>query len=142
MLRRRDLVEEAASNGADRSRDSSLPRVGDDESVIGPDDFFSGSYSFARGVRIQGRVEGAIESRGHIVVEEQAQVTGDIVAREVTVAGRYDGRTVCRGRFRITPTGFVTGEINTNLLIIEEGGYFGGELRMKERVIAGRREEL
>ena len=141
MLRRVDL-NERTSNGAEPPRASSLPNIGGEESVIGPDDFFSGSYSFARGVRIQGRVEGAIESRGHIVIEEQAQVTGDIVAREVTVAGRYDGRTVCRGRFRITPTGFVTGEINTNLLIIEEGGYFGGELRMKERVIAGRHDEL
>ncbi|ACZ41852.1 protein of unknown function DUF583 [Thermobaculum terrenum ATCC BAA-798] len=104
-----------------------------DESVIGPDDFFSGNYKSERGVRVQGRVEGSIESKGHIFIEEQAQVNADLVAEDITVAGRYNGKVECRRRFEITPTGIVTGEINTDLLVVQEGGYFDGKLKMKDR---------
>jgi cytoskeletal protein CcmA (bactofilin family) len=109
-----------------------------DESVIGPDDFFSGNYRSHRGVRVQGRVEGSIESSGHVLIEEQAQVTADMTAENITVAGRYNGKVECRHRFEITPSGIVTGEINTDLLVVQEGGYFDGKLKMKERSGTGR----
>ena len=109
-----------------------------DESVIGPEDYFSGNYRSERGVRVQGRVEGSVESRGHILIEQQAQVSADMNAEDITVAGRYNGKVECRRRFEITPTGIVTGEINTDLLVVQEGGYFDGKLKMKERAAAGR----
>jgi cytoskeletal protein CcmA (bactofilin family) len=109
-----------------------------EESIIGPDDFFNGNYKSERGVRVQGRVEGAVESKGHILIEEQAQVSADMSAEDITVAGRYNGKVECRRRFEITPTGIVTGEINTDLLVVQEGGYFDGKLKMKERSNAGR----
>lgn len=130
MLRRRDLDIQKASAPA-------IAKSVEEESLIGPDDLFDGAYKFSRGVRIQGRVEGSIESRGHVIIEEQAQVKGDIVAREVTVAGRYDGKARCRGCFHITSGAIVTGEINTNVLIVEEGGYFDGEFKMSERLVFG-----
>lgn len=104
-----------------------------DESVIGPDDFFNGNYKSERGVRVQGRVEGSIESKGHILIEQQAQVMADMTAEDITVAGRYNGKVECRRRFEITPTGIVTGEINTDLLVVQEGGYFDGKLKMRDR---------
>ena len=104
-----------------------------EESLIGPDDYFSGNYKSNRAVRVQGRVEGSIESRGQILIEERAQVRADLAAEEITVAGTYDGKVQCRRRFEIRPTGVVTGEINTDLLVVQEGGYFDGQLKMKER---------
>ena len=109
-----------------------------DESIIGPDDFFNGNYRSERGVRVQGRVEGSVESARHILIEQQAQVMADLTAEDITVAGRYNGKVECRRRFEITPTGVVTGEINTDLLVVQEGGYFDGKLKMKERAAAGR----
>lgn len=107
-------------------------------SSIGPDDFFNGAYKSERGVRVQGRLEGSVESKGHILIEDQAQVTADMTAEEITVAGRFSGKVDCRHRFEITPTGIVTGEINTDLLVVQEGGYFDGKLKMKERSSSGR----
>ena len=109
-----------------------------EESVIGPDDFFNGEYRSERGVRVQGRVEGSIESKGHILIEDQAQVIADLHAQDITVAGRYNGKVECRRRFEITPSGVVTGEINTDLLVVHEGGYFDGKLKMKDRATSGR----
>ncbi len=109
-----------------------------DESVIGADDFFNGAYKSQRGVRVQGRVEGSIESKKHILIEEHAQVMADMTAEDIVVAGRFNGKVNCRRRFEITPTGIVTGEINTDLLVVQEGGYFDGKLKMKERSNVGR----
>lgn len=109
-----------------------------DESIVGPDDFFNGAYKSQRGVRVQGRVEGSIESKGHVLVEEQAQVMADMSAEDITVAGRFNGKVDCRRRFEITPTGVVTGEINTDLLVVQEGGFFDGKLKMKDRGGIGR----
>lgn len=109
-----------------------------EESIIGPEDFFNGNYRSERGVRVQGRVEGAVESKGHILIEEQAQVSADMTAEDITVAGRFNGKVECRRRFEITPSGVVTGEINTDLLVVQEGGYFDGKLKMKDRSGTGR----
>jgi len=109
-----------------------------EESIIGAEDFFNGNYRSERGVRVQGRVEGSIESKGHILIEDQAQVMADMTAEDITVAGRYNGKVECRRRFEITPSGVVTGEINTDLLVVQEGGYFDGKLKMKDRSGTGR----
>ncbi|MFN2165805.1 MAG: polymer-forming cytoskeletal protein [Anaerolineae bacterium] len=37
------------------------------------------------------------------------------------VSGSFDGKAVCRSQFRVTPTGSITGEINTHILVVEEG---------------------
>ena len=103
------------------------------ESVIGPQDFFEGTYRSKRGIRVQGRVRGSIESQGHVLVEERAQVDANITAEDITIAGRYDGKVECRRRFEIASTGVVTGEINTDRLVVQEGGYFDGNLKMKQR---------
>ncbi len=124
--------------GASEEWRAQRPATGGEESIIGPDDFFNGNYRSQRGVRVQGRVEGSIESSGHILIEEQAQVTADMTAADITVAGRYNGKVECRHRFEITPSGIVTGEINTDLLVVQEGGYFDGKLKMKDRSGTGR----
>lgn len=103
------------------------------QSVIGPQDHFDGAYESRQGLRIQGRVEGSLRSGGHVLIEEGGHVTADVAAAEVTVAGRYDGNAECHGRFEITPSGVVTGEVNTQMLVVREGGYFDGELTMKKR---------
>lgn len=135
MLRRRDNNQYKVGSTNLTPAVPSSNMAEQQESVIGPDDFSSGSYKFAHGVRIQGRVEGSIESRGSILIEQDAQVNADISAAEIIVAGRYDGKAKCRARFRITATGMVTGEINTNILVVEEGGYFDGEFKMWKPII-------
>lgn len=109
-----------------------------EESIVGPDDFFNGAYKSQRGVRVQGRVEGSIESKKHILIEEQAQVMADMTAEDIMVAGRFNGKVDCRRRFEITPSGVVTGEINTDLLVVQEGGYFDGKLKMRDRSSSSR----
>lgn len=100
------------------------------ESVIGPDDFFDGSYRSERGVRIQGAARGSIESRQYIFVEAGAQVEADLSAEDITIAGVFSGKIACRRRLELAETGRVQGHIQTARLVVHEGGILDGELHM------------
>jgi cytoskeletal protein CcmA (bactofilin family) len=100
------------------------------ESVIGPDDFFDGRYRSERGVRIQGNARGSIESRQYIFVETGAAVEADLSAEDITVSGSFTGKIECRRRLEVTSTGQIHGQVQTALLVVQEGGKLDGELHM------------
>ena len=101
------------------------------ESVIGPDDFFDGRYRSERGVRIQGNARGSIESRQYIFVEGGAQVEADLSAEDITISGDFKGKISCRRRLEVTSTGKIQGQVQTALLVVQEGGALDGELHMR-----------
>jgi cytoskeletal protein CcmA (bactofilin family) len=100
------------------------------ESLIGERTSFEGTLKTEGAVRLLGSIQGEIESKGTIIVEEKAHVTARLTAAQVTVAGHVDGQIYCEGRVEIRPTGRVTGEINAGALIIQEGAYFDGNSKM------------
>jgi len=88
----------------------------DVESLIGEHTSFEGTLKTEGSVRLLGTIQGEIESKSAIIVEEKAHVTARLTAQQVTVAGQVDGQIVCEGRVEIRPTGRVTGEINAGAL--------------------------
>jgi cytoskeletal protein CcmA (bactofilin family) len=104
--------------------------AGDVESLIGEHTTFEGTLKTEGAVRLLGHVQGEIESKGTIIVEEKAHVSARLTGAAVTVAGTVDGQIYCEGRVEIRPTGHVTGEINAGALIVQEGAYFDGSSKM------------
>jgi len=100
------------------------------ESLIGEHTSFEGTLKTEGSVRLLGTIQGEIESKATIIVEEKARVTARLTAQQVTVAGQVDGQIFCEGRVEIRPTGRMTGEINAGALIVQEGAYFDGNSRM------------
>jgi cytoskeletal protein CcmA (bactofilin family) len=100
------------------------------ESLIGEHTSFEGTLKSDGSVRLLGTIQGEIESKSTIIVEEKARVTARLTAAQVTVAGQLDGQIYCEGRVEIRPTGHVTGEINAGALIVQEGAYFDGNSKM------------
>jgi len=100
------------------------------ESLLGERTSFEGTLKTEGSVRLLGSIQGEIESKSTIIVEEKAHVTARLTAAQVTIAGQVDGQIVCEGRVEIRPTGRVTGEINAGLLIVQEGAYFDGNSKM------------
>ena len=103
---------------------------GEVESLIGEHTTFEGTLKTEGSVRLLGSIQGEIESKSTIIVEEKAHVTARLTAAHITVAGHVDGQIYCEGRVEIRPTGHVTGEINAALLIVQEGAYFDGNSKM------------
>lgn len=103
-----------------------------DESLVAREDTFEGQLNTTRGVRIMGTVRGGVESQQYVHIEENAHVEADITAEEVVIAGEYSGKLTCRQRVEIRATGRVSGQIDTQKLLLHEGGYFDGELHMQK----------
>lgn len=72
-------------------------------------------------VLVEGSFEGDMEAREAILIEKDASAQGHFLANDVIVSGAFDGEAVCQGKFRVTPSGTVSGQINTRVLIVEEG---------------------
>ena len=111
------------------------------ESLIGEHTSFEGTLKTEGAVRLLGSIQGEIESKSTIIVEEKAHVTARLTAAQVTIAGHVDGQIYCEGRVEIRPTGRVTGEINAGALIVQEGAYFDGNSKMATGRRARRRPQ-
>lgn len=104
-----------------------------DETVIGVGASIDGNVRSEQSIRVAGAVQGEIESKQRIVVEEGARVQARIVAEHVTVLGEVNGAIECSGRVEIAASGRVTGEVSAGTLVIQEGAYFEGHLKMASR---------
>lgn len=107
----------------------------DAETLIADKTFFDGSFKAEESIRIRGTVQGEVESQRSVHVEEQAKVTAKVTATTVMVAGQVSGQIYCTGRVEIKPTGRVTGEITAGTLVMQEGAFFEGTLKMAGRSI-------
>jgi cytoskeletal protein CcmA (bactofilin family) len=104
--------------------------VGADETIIGEGASIEGTVRSDRSIRVRGAVQGEIESKQQVVVEESAKVSARISAEHVTVLGEVDGSIECTGRLEIASSARVTGEVSASTLVIQEGAFFEGNLRM------------
>lgn len=103
------------------------------ETIIGPNTSFDGHLKSDGSVRIDGVCEaGVIETVGNVVVSPDAKVAADIVARNVSVSGAVTGKIKTSNRLEILSTGRVWGDVEVGSFLLDEDGYFRGELVMKE----------
>lgn len=98
--------------------------------VIGSDTQIVGSITSTGVVRIDGRLEGDVQSESDVVVGEKGHLKGKVVARNMSVAGEVHGDLRLRGRLEILASGKVFGEIRVSALAIEDGGMFRGKCDM------------
>lgn len=103
------------------------------ETVIGPNTTFNGYLKCDGSVRIDGVCEGGrIETVGNIIVSEGAMVAADLVARNISVSGAVSGRIYASGRLEILSSGRVWGDVEVGSFLLDEEGYFRGQMIMKE----------
>ena len=123
-------AEPPVPTAAPRSRSMAIDEA---ESIIGTGTTFEGTFRSEHSIRIRGSVQGEVESRQRVYVEPEARVNAKIIAEEIMVDGEVNGELACPGRVEITPSGRVTGEITAGRLIMQEGAYFEGHLKMTAR---------
>jgi cytoskeletal protein CcmA (bactofilin family) len=103
------------------------------ETIIGPNSSFDGHLKCDGSVRIDGVCEGGIiETVGNVVVTPDAMVAADIVARNVSVSGAVTGKIKASNRLEILRTGRVWGDVEVGSFLLDEDGYFRGQLVMQE----------
>lgn len=79
---------------------------------------------------IEGRLDGNINSTHQVRIESGGYVAGDIHAQHIMVNGRVDGRLDAEA-ITLQSEGHIEGDLVTDALIIEKGGVFIGQSRLK-----------
>lgn len=101
--------------------------------VIGKDTYFKGSIKAKGLIRIDGEMEGEIDTQGDVIIGEGGRVNLDLKARHVAIAGRFEGNLEAVGKLEIRSSGIVVGSVKTNAVVLDDGAIFSGNLEMKEK---------
>ena len=100
------------------------------ENVLGRSCTVRGDLVAEGAFRIDGTVEGAVESRAAVVVGESGVVRGGVRGTDVVVAGTVIGDVACSGHLEILAKGRIEGDISARSMRIETGGVFRGTSSM------------
>ena len=100
------------------------------ENVLGRSCTVRGDLSAEGAFRIDGTVEGSVESRAAVVVGESGTVRGLVRGTDIVVAGTVVGDVICSGHLEILAKGRIEGDISAKSMRIETGGVFRGTSSM------------
>jgi cytoskeletal protein CcmA (bactofilin family) len=81
-------------------------------------------------VRIDGRLDGDIQTKGQVIIGEDGLVQGTITAGTVVSSGRIKAKVMANERVHLMKTATLIGEVLTPLLLIEEGAKLQGVMDM------------
>lgn len=103
-----------------------------EEKILDVDAAMQGTLSFkdAVNLRINGKFEGTLETKGNLTVGSTAVVNADIVGDNIIIGGRVRGRITAKERLTILPTAIVEGDIFPAKLNIAEGAILEGRCCM------------
>lgn len=103
-----------------------------EEKILDVDASMQGSLSFKDPVslRINGKFEGSLETRGNLTIGQTAVVSADIIGDNVIIGGKVRGKVIARERLTLLPSAVVHGDIYPTKLNIAEGAVLEGKCSM------------
>lgn len=103
-----------------------------EEKILDVDAAMQGSLNFREPVnlRINGRFEGNLETKGNLTIGPSAVVMADIVGDNIIVSGKVKGRVTARERLTLLPQAIIEGDIYPAKLNMLEGAIFEGRCSM------------
>lgn len=113
-------------------------RHGIEEKVLDVDASMQGSLCFKDPVnlRINGKFEGVLETRGNLTITDTATVNARIIGDSITISGHVKGEILAKEKISLLAPALVEGTIKTSKLSIAEGAKFEGNCHMLEDVLS------
>lgn len=104
----------------------------DDEKILDVDAAMQGTLNFKEPVnlRINGKFEGNLETKGNLTIGQTAIVFADIIGDNIIIGGRIRGRITAKERLTLLPTAIVEGDIYPAKLNVTEGAILEGHCLM------------
>jgi excisionase family DNA binding protein len=103
-----------------------------EEKILDVDAAMQGSMVFKDPVnlRINGKFEGVLETKGNLTIGSTAIILADIVGDNVIIGGRIKGKITARERLTLLPSAVVEGDIYPARLNVAEGAILEGKCSM------------
>jgi excisionase family DNA binding protein len=108
------------------------------EKVLDVDASMQGSLVFKDSVnlKINGRFEGTLNTKGELMIGENAVVNADITGDSIVVAGKINGNIHAVKELKLISPACVVGDVRTPLLSVAEGAILEGNCRMLSKAKA------
>jgi cytoskeletal protein CcmA (bactofilin family) len=88
-------------------------------------------FSSPINLRISGKFEGELDTRGVLIIGERADVRVTVIKGEnITIAGKVRGDIMSSKRLELSSSARVIGNIKTPLLIVNQGALLKGDCQM------------
>lgn len=101
---------------------------------------FKGTITYQGTVRIDGTVEGEIQTDGILLVGEEAIIKAKVTAGTIVCKGKITGDIIAKEKIKLRTPAVITGGVKTPMLSMEEGVMFNGTLEMAAPAREAQRE--
>jgi len=112
------------------SAKNDVENVKDIKAYLGEDTVFSGTLSFNGVVRIDGKMDGEVNTDDTLIVGENGVLEANINAGTVICRGKIKGTIKASKRIEIHNNSEVVGNISAPALLVENGAIFDGTCDM------------
>ena len=98
--------------------------------TIGQGVLIRGDLSGAEDLVIEGRIEGTINLKNHLLVGQTGTVQADIQSESVTVYGEVQGDVSAASKIELNETARVVGDLEAPSIYLADGAKFRGRIKM------------
>ena len=103
--------------------------------IIGNDVVIKGEITVEKGLRVDGRIEGTVTTKGTVHVGETGQLAAEVKGCTVLIEGQVKGNISASDRVTLKATSNVNGDLTANKLIVNDGARFSGNLNIGPGVV-------
>lgn len=90
----------------------------------------NGTINTQNDIRIAGKTDGELTTKGKLIVTSSGVVEGDVKAQDADIAGKINGELRVSNKMTLRQSAVVEGDIYTKTLVVEEGAEMNGAFRM------------
>lgn len=102
----------------------------DSAGVIGRGLFIKGELHGEENLVIEGRVEGVITLKKHLVIEQGGVILANVSTENITIKGEMRGNMTATQKVEIHADARVVGDITAPRVVISDGASFKGHIEM------------
>ena len=109
-----------------------LKRDKNEKKILDVDAGMQGTLVFKDPVnlRINGSFEGKLDTKGSLIISENASVRADVNGDEIIIGGKLTGNIIATNILKVLSTAHIVGDINTPSLSVETGAVIHGKCQM------------
>jgi len=115
-----------------------MVRKREDDKILDVNAAMQGSLVFGDPVnlRINGKFEGTLTTRGNLIIGKDAQVKANIIGENIVIFGQVNGNIRATQKLELRSTAHIIGDVEVVRFAIEDGAVFNGKCKMNEGKIS------
>lgn len=107
---------------------------GNSINLIGDGTRINGEMQTETDIRVDGKLDGNMITKGKLVLGENALITGNSYCHTGEISGKINGDIYCKDLLNLKSTAQVSGDIYTKRLVVEKDASFNGKCEMKGEI--------